>query len=347
MDVDDHYHIHCCSCRGWSGRWGLAVAQAVYDQVRRPCESLSAYYWHRALTFVSYSPIPNNPSTVVPIILNDTSLAAVSLSNGDRHVFFQDNTGLVRRAVLTGSPGKWSTTLDLNITSNAKISTPLAATTIDDQIQIYYITNKQSLYSNSYQDGTWVNDSTLENYTTAVNSQQLSITAISSSVTAEGLSANTSSNITLLLYENVSGHVTALLQVKCGSQPVCQSQPASAYGTFYEWIDTSSQRTTSIPPSDLSLVNQTELYYPYQMAASTTLYESALHLIFGSPFTSQFSNGSDEAELAVQAVFHSPSINALVEVEYNSWSNESHGYFSGKHYLAVTVVSKSVDTCIR
>ena len=66
------------------------------------------------------------------IILNDTSLAAVSLSNGDRHLFFQDNTGLIRRAVRVESNGQWTTSPNLNastdLSSNPKRHTPLTAT---------------------------------------------------------------------------------------------------------------------------------------------------------------------------------------------------------------------------
>ena len=54
-------------------------------------------------------------------------MAAVSLANGDRHLFFQDNTGLIRRAVRTASNGQWSTSPQLNASANPKNHTPLAA----------------------------------------------------------------------------------------------------------------------------------------------------------------------------------------------------------------------------
>ena len=95
------------------------------------------------LTHFHSPPAPPNPKitphpniTVAPhYILNDTSLAAVSLSNGDRHLFFQDNTGLIRRAVRVQSNGQWSTSLNLNasmdpamnFTFNPKKHTPLTA----------------------------------------------------------------------------------------------------------------------------------------------------------------------------------------------------------------------------
>lgn len=88
-------------------------------------------------------PAPPNPNTTPhpnithapQYILNDTSLTALSLSNGDRHLFFQDNTGLIRRAVRTESNGQWTTSPNLNASvdpsSNPglkpKIHTPLTA----------------------------------------------------------------------------------------------------------------------------------------------------------------------------------------------------------------------------
>ncbi len=82
-----------------------------------------------SLAYFNSSPSPQN-HTIAPAaqyILNDTSLAAVSLANGDRHLFFQDNTGLIRRAIRTASNGQWSTSSYLNASSNAKQHTPPAA----------------------------------------------------------------------------------------------------------------------------------------------------------------------------------------------------------------------------
>ena len=80
------------------------------------------------------SPAPQNPqitsnpsnTRVAQYILNDTSLAALSLPNGDRHLFFQDNAGLIRRVVRTASNNKWSTSQEVSVPSSAKKYTPLA-----------------------------------------------------------------------------------------------------------------------------------------------------------------------------------------------------------------------------
>ena len=79
-----------------------------------------------------HSPPAPNITHAPQYILNDTSLAAVFLSNGDRHFFFQDNTGLIRRAVRVESNGQWTTSPNLNASadasSNPKRHTPLTAT---------------------------------------------------------------------------------------------------------------------------------------------------------------------------------------------------------------------------
>lgn len=74
------------------------------------------------------APQSHNITPAAQFILNDTSLAALSLSNGDRQLFFQDNTGRIRRAIRTESNNQWSTSPYLNLSSNPKNYTPLVAT---------------------------------------------------------------------------------------------------------------------------------------------------------------------------------------------------------------------------
>ena len=66
----------------------------------------------------------------------------MSLSNGDRHLFFQDNTGLIRRAVRTESNGQWTTSPDLNVSTipSLKRNTPLAAAGADLLGQVVFKT---------------------------------------------------------------------------------------------------------------------------------------------------------------------------------------------------------------
>lgn len=68
-------------------------------------------------------------------ILNDTSIAAHHRPNGDRHLFFQDNTGAVRQAMYSKSLNQWIRTLDLVVTLDAKNHSPLAAVIWDDDLE--------------------------------------------------------------------------------------------------------------------------------------------------------------------------------------------------------------------
>lgn len=65
-----------------------------------------------------------------PRILNDTSLAVALHTNGDRHLFFQDHLGVVRRVVHSASTNQWVTISHNNVTSYAKNHTPLAVSAV-------------------------------------------------------------------------------------------------------------------------------------------------------------------------------------------------------------------------
>lgn len=64
-------------------------------------------------------------------ILNDTALASVTSSNGDRRIFFQDNNGTIRQAVFQN--GHWASPISYIVANGAKANTPLAATLSRDE----------------------------------------------------------------------------------------------------------------------------------------------------------------------------------------------------------------------
>ena len=74
----------------------------------------------------------SNPNIIQAeqFILNDTSLAALVLPNGDRQLFFQGNTGLIRSAIHTTTDNQWSMGPNISASSNAKKYTPLAVDSI-------------------------------------------------------------------------------------------------------------------------------------------------------------------------------------------------------------------------
>lgn len=75
-----------------------------------------------------------------PVLLNNTSLASCILSNGDKHIFFQDYKGTIRHALSLASSTTWITKLPNPIVDNApkpRMHTPLAVISDKhDQIQV-------------------------------------------------------------------------------------------------------------------------------------------------------------------------------------------------------------------
>ena len=67
----------------------------------------------------------NSTAPTTQYILDDTSLAAISSSDGNRYLFFQDPTGLIRTVVRTNN--QWRANLNPATGLNAKNYTPLAA----------------------------------------------------------------------------------------------------------------------------------------------------------------------------------------------------------------------------
>ena len=65
------------------------------------------------------------------LISEATSLAAVIFANGDRQLFYQDNTGSFRRVSRTPSGNQWYTSSVLDSNCNLKSLTPLVVTFIE------------------------------------------------------------------------------------------------------------------------------------------------------------------------------------------------------------------------
>ncbi|KAL8685731.1 MAG: hypothetical protein Q9218_007576, partial [Villophora microphyllina] len=155
---------------------------------------------------------PGIPSETAPTILNDTFLAAVLLANGDRHLFFQDSGGLVRRAVRSASTGQWNTSPYLNVTSNAKKRTPLAATFVEQldgkkQFELFYVTSDDKLSSSVYYmldfqfgvpEGEWNPGNSFGNLSVAANTRHLSVSA---RTTTKALGPGINTDQALLFYE--------------------------------------------------------------------------------------------------------------------------------------------------
>ncbi|KAL8861897.1 MAG: hypothetical protein Q9178_001766 [Gyalolechia marmorata] len=86
---------------------------------------------------VAANPTVTNQVAAKPYhsMADDTAIAAVTLSNGNRQVFFPEESGYIRRALYSAEAGIWQTSINSNLGSAdlpasillAKNSTPLAA----------------------------------------------------------------------------------------------------------------------------------------------------------------------------------------------------------------------------
>ena len=80
-------------------------------------------------------PEPSNTDIVrtdfIHGILNDTSIASIVDKKNDRHVFFQEKTGIIRHVWYPSSSKQWTTGTNLVATSDAKNHTPLSAVLVE------------------------------------------------------------------------------------------------------------------------------------------------------------------------------------------------------------------------
>ncbi|MCJ1324168.1 hypothetical protein MMC10_000830 [Thelotrema lepadinum] len=107
---------------------------------------------------------PSSPvatSNVIPPhgIVDNTSLASLLRLNGERHVFFQDQSGIIREAVY--QQGSWNASTDSVVATNARSNTPLAAFSVPpktgaivESLYLYYVSTNNTL-SVRLHEGEW------------------------------------------------------------------------------------------------------------------------------------------------------------------------------------------------
>ncbi|KAL9071738.1 MAG: hypothetical protein Q9161_004002 [Pseudevernia consocians] len=347
---------------------GLILAAAIAVGVSVGIWHHREHSLHKPSRFSSPPAPPNPEITPYPniiyapqYILNDTSLAAVSLSNGDRHLFFQDNTGLIRRAVRVQSSGQWTTSPNLNAStdpsskpsSNPKRFTPLTATgpTFQKDMSLYYISENGIVSSNFWREGesSWEQDQQFGNYSTAVDTRSLSISLFpmaNSSSSLNILGENSTANIALLFYETPNGKVSALLH-RLILKIVDENSQAGSFSPESpqdQWINITSQESKALPNEFRNApgFNYSNTLYKvsgYNTTFSQTLYEADPIAVYSTPFFS-----APNLFGSVGAVFYSPfnlPLNAISPLAGDSFFTATYeigltgsGNFSlvGSHY---------------
>ena len=64
-------------------------------------------------------------------LMDSTSLSIVTTSSGDKHLFFQDASGMIRQAFYQASPRSWSASASSILATNVRNNAPISASTFD------------------------------------------------------------------------------------------------------------------------------------------------------------------------------------------------------------------------
>ena len=64
--------------------------------------------------------------------MDDTPVEVVALADGDKRMFFQENTGDIRESIYTSSSKEWVSNINNVVATDARNSTPIAAYLVSD-----------------------------------------------------------------------------------------------------------------------------------------------------------------------------------------------------------------------
>ena len=136
-----------------------------------------------------------------------------------------------------------------------------------------------------------------ENYSTAETSQSLSITSIPGKLLTDN---NSTMKSAILYYENPTGNVSASLQRTTSRfYPDYRGDHLDASPLNYNWVDTASQESTSLPHEFRNTPKRNSSKALY----SHTLYESDANATYSALFT----GGAKVSNWTVGALFCSPN----------------------------------------
>ncbi len=131
--------------------------------------------------------------------MNDSSVAVVALSNGDKRLLYQENTGSIREALYTASTKEWTSNVNNIVATNARESTPMAALFVNSTgtpfaantgpvVFVFYIAENNVLASKQFISGSWTTRDNLSpvgssnvTFDTALDTRALAVTSIANS----------------------------------------------------------------------------------------------------------------------------------------------------------------------
>ena len=220
---------------------------------------------HRDATLAPSVTAASSSSTPLPIlkngILNDTSLAAVTTAEGNRHIFFQDINGSLRHNVYDQSSNKWLNGTDyLDSDLPPRNLTPIAAFAITDfLILIHFVSTNDFLSATSFDIGGGSSQGHVpglmnDSFPVAPGSRTLSLAQMASN----DLNGTTSipSTQVMLMYEATDGNITTLLSTYANNF-VDNTLPLTWQNTSeiaYSWVSSAWLTAWLSPPLSLSCV---------------------------------------------------------------------------------------------
>ncbi|KAL8750224.1 MAG: hypothetical protein Q9184_006499 [Pyrenodesmia sp. 2 TL-2023] len=148
-------------------------------------------------------------------ILENTGIAAITLSNDVRCVFFQETTGAFRRAIYSAQANAWHVPIDDQVplfTALPKNNTPLAAITpaysygVQSAILFYVNSETQAIDCIELGQDNFLNCSYLNNV-----QDKFSVSPFSRHISATMLVADTNQSSLLLIYPDPSGRLVVML----------------------------------------------------------------------------------------------------------------------------------------
>ncbi|KAL8991997.1 MAG: hypothetical protein Q9169_007461 [Polycauliona sp. 2 TL-2023] len=141
-------------------------------------------------------------------MIDNGSIAAFTLYTGDSHVYFQENSGAIRRALYSHDADKWGAPVDSRLVANAKMSTPLAAVpfftdTLLTQLRpvvLFYVKSADSTIGCIE----WTNGSNPDDCSQTWDLPRLTVTPDSPRIVASPMSEDGDQLIVMLVYQDPS-----------------------------------------------------------------------------------------------------------------------------------------------
>ncbi|MCJ1261726.1 hypothetical protein MMC22_001592, partial [Lobaria immixta] len=159
---------------------------------------------------------PSNAPLAKHGILNDSSLAALSLPNGDRRLFYQEPNGRIKQAAYSSSSKEWPSTSISVVASDARNNTPLAAMNLVStgdplalEIYLFYVSTNGSLAIASFARGAWApigHASGISQFVAGTDSRSLSATQIPDSDSIRMILIYQNSDGLMMIMEGNSSH---------------------------------------------------------------------------------------------------------------------------------------------